>query len=109
MKRVLVPTYTASIYVGGSLSEAMRTARRFCDEEGLCVTVEPVSYVYTRGSTDGVRVGLINYPRFPTAPEAIFALAEKLTLILIEDLGQESASIVATDKTVWLSKRAADQ
>lgn len=109
MTRIEVPTYTALIYVGGSVSEAMRTSRDYCTLVGLCVTVEPVSFLYTHGSTDGVRVGLINYGRFPSEPDAIFAHAETLANHLIEDLGQESASIVATDRTVWLSRREQDQ
>lgn len=80
-----------------------------CDDVGLCVTVEPVSYLYTGGEADGVRVGLINYGRFPASPAEIFATAERLAKALIADLGQESASIVATDKTVWLSNRKEDQ
>lgn len=105
MTRIEVPTYTAQIYLGGPISDAMRTARAFCDRVGLCVTVEPVSYLYTGGSTDGVRVGLINYGRFPAEPEIIFATAEELALLLIPAMGQESASIVATDRTVWISFR----
>lgn len=105
MNRVEVPTYTALIYVAGSLSSALRIAREFCDDRPECVTVEPVSYVFVGGSADGVRVGLINYGRFPRETDAIFAQAEALALRLIEELGQESASIVASDRTVWLSNR----
>jgi hypothetical protein len=108
MKRVEVSTYTAAIYVGGHLPTGIFHAKRFCDEIGLCVTVEPVDYIYTRGSTSGMRVGLINYGRFPASPDEIFAKAEALALRLIEALGQDSASIIATDRTVWLSKRAED-
>ncbi|WGM47693.1 hypothetical protein KOAAANKH_02575 [Brevundimonas sp. NIBR10] len=107
MTRIEVSTYTALIYVGGPLADAMVTARGYCDAVGLCVTVEPVSFIYTGGTTDGVRVGLINYGRFPSEPDAIFAHAERLAVMLIDDLGQESASIVATDRTVWLSNRPA--
>lgn len=108
MKRVEVKTYTAQIYVGGDLNEAKRLAWTYCDSVGLCVTVEPVSYIATGGSCEGVRVGLINYGRFPASPRAIFAKAEELAHVLIEGLGQQSASIVATDKTIWLSTRPAD-
>lgn len=109
MKRVEVLTYTALIYVGGDLETAKKIARVFCDEVGLCVTVEPVTYVFTGGECEGVRVGLINYARFNAEGRTIFAKAERLAQLLIEGLGQESASIVATNKTVWLTKRAEDQ
>jgi hypothetical protein len=108
MKRVEVITYTALIYVGGDWQHAGLIARNFCDAEGLCVTVEPVRYVFTGGECEGARVGLINYGRFPTEPRVIFLKAERLARLLIDELDQESASIVAFDKTVWLSRREAD-
>jgi hypothetical protein len=104
MNRTEALTYTASIYIGGSFAEAQRICRRAC-EVGLCVTIEPVEFIYTRGQESGVRVGLINYPRFPAEPAEIFAKAEALARELIDGLYQSSASIVATDKTVWLSRR----
>ncbi|MCA0358750.1 MAG: hypothetical protein LCH78_18200 [Proteobacteria bacterium] len=109
MKRVEAATYTATIFVGGDLAKAKAACRAFCDEVGLCVTVEPTDYIYTGGNTEGVSVGLINYGRFPAEPAAIFAHAEALALKLIDGLGQESASIVATDRTIWLSNRREDQ
>ena len=105
MKYVNVPTFIAQIYVGGSLSAALRICREFCDENSECVTVEPVSYVYVGGSTDGVRVGFINYGRFPRDDGDIMDQAHKLALLLIDGLVQESASIVTTTETIWMSKR----
>lgn len=105
MKYVKVPTFIAQIYVGGSLSVALRVCREFCDENPECVTVEPISYVYVGGSTDGVRVGFINYGRFPRDDGDIMDQAHKLARILIEELGQESASIVTTTDTIWITKR----
>lgn len=107
MIRTEVTTYTVLIYVGGDLAEAKRICRDFCDEVGLCVTVEPLSYVYTAGETEGFRVGLINYGRFPSEPHVIFLKAERLARLLIIGLGQETASIVAPDKTIWLNGRSA--
>ena len=108
MKRVEVPTYTVTIYVGGEIEHARVAARQYCDFVGLCVTVTATEYHYTNGDTKGVAVGLINYGRFPSTPEMIFALAEDLAVELIEACHQDSASIVATDRTVWLSKRPDD-
>ena len=108
MKRVEIETYTAQIYVAGSLGDAMRVCQDYCDSVGLCVTVEPVSYVYTDGATDGVRIGLINYGRFPSNPDAVFGHAEKLANILILDLCQQTATIIATDRSVWLTRRPED-
>lgn len=72
---------------------------------GLCVTVEPVEFIYTGGQERGVRVGLINYPRFPCDPTEIFIRAEMLASALVEGMHQHSASIVASDRTVWISRR----
>lgn len=107
MRREVAPTYTATIYVAGDGQDARRICRDYC-MSGLCVTVEPVEFIYTGGSETGVRVGLINYPRFPAESEDILAKAEGLALKLIEGLCQLSASIVASDQTVWLSRRPED-
>lgn len=105
MTRIEVPTYTADIWIGGNVFDAEGICRAYCDEVGFCVSVTPTSFQYTRGTTSGVRVGLINYARFPASPEAIFAHAETLANLLITRLEQDSASIVASDRTVFLSRR----
>jgi hypothetical protein len=106
MTRQECPTYTAAIYIAGDLNAARATCRDAV-MTGLCVTVEPVEFIYTGGAETGVRVGLINYPRFPAEPEVIWAKAEALADRLMIDLCQHSYSIVATDKTVWTSRREA--
>lgn len=108
MKRVVIPTYTATIYVGGSYTTALEVCGRFCIDVEWCVTVEPLQYVWTHGGESGVRVGLINYGRFPAEPSRIWEVAEDLAVRLIEGLHQQTASIVAIDRTVWLSKRPDD-
>lgn len=102
-----VQTYTAKIYIGGDYGQAKNTCQRYCAERGLCVTVEAVEYVYTGGCEAGVRVGLINYARFPAEPSDIFAQALDLARVLRVELGQHSFSIVATDKTIFDTTRAA--
>lgn len=100
-----VPTYTATIFIGGDLCIARSCCQRHVFHFPLCVTVEPVEYVYTGGCEAGVRVGLINYARFPAEPDAIFASALKLARALRGELAQHSFSIVATDKTVFETTR----
>lgn len=102
MTRFEVLTYVAQIYVGGEAKEAARICRDYCDKVGLCVTIEPVEYVFTGGDCTGVRVGLINYGPHPAEPRVIWNKAEKLAMLLIEGLGQQTATIVATDKTITL-------
>lgn len=109
MKRVEATSYPVSIFVAGDYAAALTICRGYCDQIGLCVTVTPTTYVYTGGEEAGVVVGLINYPRFPSSSYEIFANAEALALRLIDELGQQSASIQAPDRTVWISFRNEDE
>lgn len=105
MKRIEVSSYVATIFIAGDYFKAESCCRQYCDDTGFCVTVEPTCYVYTDGEEQGVRVGIINYGRFPSTPEDLFARAETLALKLLKDLGQDSVSVVGCDRTVWFSRR----
>lgn len=105
MIRKEVASYPVSIFIAGEYAKAMETCRAHCDAVGLCVTVTPTCYVYTGGEESGVIVGLINYPRFNAEPRTIFGRAYDLALILIDALGQQSCTIQAPDKTLWISFR----
>lgn len=108
MKRVVIPTHTVAIYLGGDRVAAKAICERFVFDVDLCVSIEACDYIFTGGDIEGVRVGLINYGRFPAEPSRIWELAEMLALRLIDGLGQETASLVGTDRTIWLSRRAED-
>lgn len=105
MTRVEVPSYPVSIFIAGDPLEASRLCQDYCDVVGLCVTITETCYTYTGGFEDGCIVGLINYPRFVKSPETLFATAEALALRLIKGMGQQSCTIQARDKTVWISFR----
>lgn len=105
IKSVRVKSYQATVFIGGDLDIAKAACRKFCDERGECVTVEPTDYIYTNGSTSGVRVGFINYGRFPRSRRVIFERATSLAKWLLVALNQESVSVVASDKTVWMTTR----
>lgn len=105
MKRVEAPSYPVSIFIAGAALHAEAICQRYCDEIGFCVTITRTVYRYTDGHDDGVIVGLINYPRFPAEPAEIFEHAETLAVRLVHGLRQQSASIQAPDKTVWISFR----
>jgi len=100
-----VATYTAQIYIAGDYATAKIACQRYC-AVGLCVTIEPLEFVYTGGCEAGMRIGLINYPRFPTTPDELFERALDLGRTLRDALAQHSFSVVATDTTVWESTRA---
>lgn len=96
-------TYWARIYMGGDFETATGTCRKFC-EQGLCVNIRPIEYVYLFGVESGFCVELINYPRFPSTPEELVAQAEKLARQLLSDCSQMSYSIMTPDTTFWYSR-----
>ena len=102
-----VPTYWAEIAIAGNYDDAVRVCRSFCDI-GLCVTIQRVDYVYTRGVEAGVIVRLINYPRFEAPPDSILDRAMALADRLREDLFQDSYTIITPTETHWVSMRTED-
>lgn len=108
MKRVEVSSYPVSIFIAGRASDIEDQCRTYADEVGYCVTATPTTYIYRGGEEEGYIIGLINYPRFPATPEQIWGHAEALAERLRVEAGQESYTIQAPDKTVWISHRPAD-
>lgn len=98
-------TIRYDIFIAGDASQARQVCRKYCFEIGLCVTVESVLYIYKGGEELGVRVGLINYPRFPSEQESISGHAKNLADLLMVDLCQHSYSIVGPSTTTWASRR----
>lgn len=100
-------TIRFDIFIAGDLSQAKQVCREFCFAQGLCVTVEPVSYIYTGGEETGVRVGIINYPRFPTDKSTLRNTAMALAHRLMEAMCQHSFTVAGPDETEWFSRRQA--
>jgi hypothetical protein len=100
------PTLTATIYIAGDYSTARKVCREYCWSVGLCVTVEPTTYIYTGGEEAGVRIGLINYPKYPTEAKPFIGRATNLANLLREELCQWSWTIVTPEKTYWSDLRA---
>jgi hypothetical protein len=98
-----VSTYTVTLYVAGDCESAKRWLRRECYERGLCVTVTPTTFIYTGGEEAGVAIGFVNYPRFPSAPEAIWELAVAIARAIVPELCQRTALLVAADRTEWVT------
>lgn len=98
------PSYTVDIFIAGSRAAATEALREFC-LSGECVTVCEADYVYTGGLESGVRVGLINYPRFPRTPEVLWERGTEIGRFLIERLHQQSCTVAATDRSAFLSRR----
>jgi hypothetical protein len=100
------PTHWARIYMSGPIDVAKQALRAECMREGLCVTIEPTTFIYTGGEEAGFVVGLINYPRFPLDPERINARARLIMHTLLEATKQHSALLMMPDVTEWMSCRA---
>lgn len=107
MKTERQPTIRFDIYMAGDLAQAKQVCREYCFEVGLCVHIEPVDFIYTGGEEAGFKVGLINYPRFPSDSAALKSTAEGLATRLMERLCQHSFCIVGTSETEWFSRRPA--
>jgi hypothetical protein len=108
MKRVEVLSYPVSIFLAGDHAKAIVAMEHYVQQHPFCVTITPTSYVHTSGTDAGIIIGLINYPRFPAEPRTIWWEAQKIGAYLREELGQQSYTIQAPDKTVWFSHRAED-
>ena len=101
-------SYPVSIFIAGNYTHASMCARTYCDAVGHCVTITPTKYLYTGGEEDGVIIGFINYPRFPSDKEKIMQHAVSLANRLCDVLKQQSFSIQTPEKTVWYSYRDED-
>lgn len=99
------PTIRIDIFIAGDYAQAKQVCREFCIAESACVTVEPVDYVYTGGEESGVRVGFINYPRFPTDATSLYQKACRLAELLMVRLCQHSYTIVEPEFSAWFSRR----
>lgn len=102
------PTRNITIWIAGDPSQAKQVCREWTFEVGQCVTVIETEFVYTGGAETGVRVGFVNYPRFPSSIDNLWDDARELGEALQERLCQESFLIVGTNKTEWHSRRGED-
>lgn len=114
----IASTYNATIYCGFrpgyeeynpqqswinlQLTKAEAICQDYCNEVGLCVTVEPTKYFYKNGWEHGVKVGLINYPRFEPGKDVIQEHSLQIAKMLKEAFKQNRVSIVFTDVTVMI-------
>jgi hypothetical protein len=104
----MCPTIRFDIFMAGDIMQAKQVCRDYCFEIGLCVHVESVDFVYVGGEETGFKVGLINYPRFPTVTEDLEGKVLELATRLMERLCQHSFSIIGPDETKWYSRRPPD-
>ena len=106
----IVPTFFANIYLG--LNEGYTGKKSKLNIESYCkgycgviklgVTVTKTTFCYPDGMEDGVIIGLINYPRFPSTPEEIEQKAIELAKCLKNICKQERVTIVMPNHTIML-------
>lgn len=101
-------THVCEIFIAGDKNRAKNICLEYCTKVGLCVTVDPTTYVYSGGQEDGVRIGLRNYPRFPEDGSQLHVHAFTLARKLILGLYQGSCMIVEATRTFWLTRRDGD-
>lgn len=100
--------FSVKIYIAGPIDVAKQILRRECMRVGLCVTIEPTTYIYTGGEESGYVVGLINYPRFPKETTEITQRASGLGRILMEETHQQSFTVVTPEESIFVSRRSED-
>jgi hypothetical protein len=97
------------IFIGGDFDTAQRVCVNYCTKIGLCVTVTKTTYCYRGGSCEGVIIGLINYPRFPSTTTQIWGHAMNLAYELKAHLGQGSFTVQNQNVATFVSDRDEDQ
>lgn len=107
MKTSVSPSYWVRLYLSGPVEVAKQTIRAECLREGLCVTIEPTTFIYTGGEESGYVVGLLNYPRFPCPPEDLVRRGRDLAIKLLDDTFQHSVLVMTPESTEWITKREA--
>lgn len=99
-------TYVVRLYLSGPIEVAKQAIRQYCLPGGLCVTVEPTTFIFAGGEEAGFVVGLLNYPRFPVENAKLDAQARELMLTLLDATMQHSALMVTPSHSTWITKRA---
>lgn len=101
-------SFTIRIWIAGNYARAEEICRTFC-EQGFCVSICPMNYIYTGGEEAGVCVTIINYARFPRDPKDLKIWAENLAEHLRIGLHQQSFTIEDPDETRFFSMRPEDK
>jgi hypothetical protein len=78
--------------------------REYCDTNGACFSVTDIDYIYTHGSESGVKITLINYPRFPNSQYIILDNMIEVAKELKHIGNQKRCSIVSKDVTYMLEE-----
>lgn len=105
MKTEISSTYVIRLYLSGPIEIAKQSIRQETLREGLCVTIEPTTFIYTGGEESGYVVGMLNYPRFPSEPLQLEDRARDLMQKLLAATHQHSALMVTPAHSEWITIR----
>lgn len=94
------PAIVVTVEMAGDLDTAKRWLRKLCYAEGRCVTVTPTTFIYTGGEETGFRIGLVNYPRFPSTLLELETFAMVIARGLLIECCQKTA-LVTTPETAF--------
>ena len=97
-------SYWVFLYIAGNINSIEMICREYV-YMGLCVTVEPIKFIYTGGAEDGARIGFIQYARFPNTTGKIFDHAIELGKIIAERNYQCSFTVLDPYSSVYFSNK----
>lgn len=103
----LAKTFWVKLFMSGPIEVAKQLIREDCQRAGLCVTIEPTTFIYTGGEEAGYVVGLINYPKYSSTQKKLVSRARELLQRLIEGTHQDSGLMMTPEVTEWVSRRPA--
>jgi hypothetical protein len=103
-----VPAYRVEIFICGDEDKAFETCQRFCTDVGLCVTFDRTLFIFRGGNEYGMKIGLINYGRFPRGRNEIWDTAMELALLLKAELRQGSFTVQDDQTSHFYSTRVED-
>lgn len=106
-----VDSYNVEIWVGlrakytdfyFNVQDVANICNKWVNEVKDCVTITKTQYHYVNGWEPGVKIGYINYPRFPRTKEEILKRALDLAERLRVGLKQNRVTVTTPDKTYML-------
>ncbi len=82
-----------TIHMAGNYDDAIRAAKKYTFEEGMCFQITKCAYVYTGGMEDGITVRVFRYPRFSRTVDELSRIVYEFAQVLANELCQKSYSI----------------
>ena len=92
------------VYIAGDYDHAKQLLQKYV-EVGLCVSTCKVDYIYKYGQESGIKVTLINYPRFPSTDEELKNKAIDIGHYLMGNMSQGSFTVTGNNETIYFDRR----